>query len=137
MDFDPQHGPVERGTRGHHASAQGVDVDAEVAALDRIHARPSTLDPQWLRSELAFGTTAQEAMAQGARNRARQIQWARESRAAVLRVAQTYAGFDVGQDSATAMTTYAVEGDTLSIVHTARMPTPAQIVDVTMTIGGE
>lgn len=38
MTFDEQHGWVERGTRGHHASAQGVDVDAEVAALDRIHA---------------------------------------------------------------------------------------------------
>ena len=42
MTFDEQHGWVERGTRGHHASAQGVDVDAEVAALDRMHARPLT-----------------------------------------------------------------------------------------------
>lgn len=30
-----------------------------------------------------------------------------------------------------------VEGDTLRIVHTATMPLPAQIVNVTMTIGGE
>lgn len=92
MTFDEQHGWVERGTRGHHVSAQGVDVDAEVAALNRIHTRPPTLDPKWLRSELAFGTTAREAMAQGARNRARQIQWTRESRAAVLRDAHFYAG---------------------------------------------
>lgn len=135
MEFDPQHGLVERGTRGHHASAQGVDVDAEIAALDRIHARPPTLDPKWLRSELAFGTTAREAMAQGARNRARQIQWTRESMAAVLRDAHFQVGFDVGQDGATAMTTYAVEGDTLRIVHNVQLPARAQTVNVTMTIG--
>lgn len=137
MTYDEMFGWVERGTRGHHASAQGVDVDAEIAALDRIHARPPTLDPKWLRSELAFGTTAREAMAQGARNQARQIQWTRESRAAVLRDAQFYAGFDVGQGSATVMATYAVEGDTLRIVQTARLPVPAQTVNVTMTIGDE
>lgn len=137
MEFDPEYGMVERGTAGHRASAQVVDVAAEIAALDRIMASPPTLDPDWLRSELAFGTTAREAMAQGARNRARQIQWTRESRAAVLREARLYAGFDVGQDGATVMTTYRVEGDTLRIVHTAMLPARVQTMDVTMTIGGE
>jgi hypothetical protein len=37
-EFDPQHGPAERGTAGHRASAEVADVAAEVAALDRIHA---------------------------------------------------------------------------------------------------
>lgn len=38
MEFDPRFGLVERGTAGHRASAEVVDVDAEVDALDRIHA---------------------------------------------------------------------------------------------------
>ena len=79
MEFDPEFGLVERGTAGHRASAQVVDLDAEIAALDRIHTAPPTIDPKWLRSELAFGTTPREAMAQGAINRARRIQWTRQS----------------------------------------------------------
>ena len=40
MEFDPKLGLVERGTAGHRASAEVVDVETEVDALDRIHARP-------------------------------------------------------------------------------------------------
>ena len=54
-----------------------------------------------------------------------------------MRDAHFYAGFDVGQDSTTVMTTYAVEGDTLRIVHNVQLPVRAQSVDVRMTIGGE
>lgn len=39
MEFDPKFGLVERGTAGHRASAEVVDVDAEVDALDRIGPR--------------------------------------------------------------------------------------------------
>lgn len=40
MEFDPEYGMVERGTEGHRASAQVVDLDAEIAALDRVKASP-------------------------------------------------------------------------------------------------
>jgi hypothetical protein len=140
MTYDEQHGPVERGTAGHRASAEVADVAAEVAALDRIHAAPPTIDPTWLRSELAFGTTPREAMAQGAINRARNLEVARRHAAAArdaIRNARLYAGFDVGQGGGTAMTTYRVDGDTLRIVQAVTLPVRAQTVNVTLTIGGE
>lgn len=140
MEFDPQHGPVERGTAGYRASAEVADVAAEVAALDRIHAAPPTVDPKWLRSELAFGTTPREAMAQGAINRARDLAVRRrhddEVREAI-RAARLYAGFDVGQGDATTMTTYRVDGDTLHIVQSVTLPARAQTVTVNATIGVE
>jgi hypothetical protein len=36
MEFDPQHGLVERGTAGHRASAEVADVAAEVAFLKHL-----------------------------------------------------------------------------------------------------
>lgn len=147
MNFDEQHGWVECGTRGHRASAQGVDVDAEVAALDRIHAHPihDASYVKWRRREVEWwGSTVSELRALADARPARPARRADRNGPEITRAiqrralrARVYAGFDVGQDGATAFTTYAVEGDTLRIVHTARMPLPAQTVNVTMTIGGE
>lgn len=39
MDFDERFGWVERGTKGHRASAQVMDLEREIATLDRIFAR--------------------------------------------------------------------------------------------------
>ncbi len=139
MEFDPQHGLVERGTAGRCASAEVADVAAEVAALDRIHAAPPTIDPKWLRSELAFGTTPREAMAQGAINRARDLAVKQRHDAAArdtIRAANSYAWFDVGQRGGTTMTTYRVEGDLLRIVQAVTLPARAQTVTVNATIGG-
>lgn len=147
MDFDPQHGLVERGTRGHHASAQGVDVDAEIAALDRIHAHP-THDAsyvKWRRREVEWwGSTVSELRALADARPPRPARPADRNNPEIARAiqrrslrARVYAGFDVGQGSTTAMTTYRVEGDTLRIVHTAMVPARVQTVNVTMTIGGE
>ena len=50
MEFDEQHGLVERGTAGHRASAEVADVAAEVAALEgfalktRLHVEHDVLD---------------------------------------------------------------------------------------------
>lgn len=46
MEFDPEYGLVERGTAGHRASAQVVDVAAEIAALRELAAQ-SYHDGYW------------------------------------------------------------------------------------------
>lgn len=107
MEFDEQFGPVERGTPGVRASAQGDDVGAEVAALDRIH----------VHTLCDAGDVVRRALARGGERHV--------------------VGFDVGQGSATAFTTYAVDGDTLHIVQAVTIPTRAQTVTVRATIGGE
>lgn len=62
--FDPQHGLVELGTPGVHSGAVVVDLDAEIAALDRIMASP-IYDIEEAQTRCAsvwlYGITAREA----------------------------------------------------------------------------
>jgi hypothetical protein len=126
MEFDEQFGMVERGTFGVRASAQGDDVDAEVAALDRIHARPlyDLLDAKWRRNEVTlWGSTAQQMRAATMRRAAP----AHPNDPAIARAVARRA----------LRTRYRVEGDTLHIVQAVTLPVRAQTVTVNVTIGGE
>lgn len=112
MIYDERHGWVERGTPGHRASAQVVDVDAEIRAMHRIISRPPydmDLAARRYAQVWVFGETARHVR-----------------------------GCDVVQGvSRQGATMYAVEGDTLHIVHNVHLPSPAQTISVNVTIGGE
>ena len=159
MEFDPQHGPVERGTAGHRASAEVADVAAEVAALEdfalmtRLHMEYDVLAAScqerhdhhlWLlaRTE-AKGDKRFHAFHAVRLKLAMLTPYVTMMRAtAAHREAQQqrralYAGFDVGQGDATTMTTYRVDGDTLHIVQSVTLPARAQTVTVNATIGVE
>lgn len=66
IEWDDDLGLVDRGTPGHHASAEVDSLGAEVAALDRIQK-----DSKWMTSEISYGTTYKQALKQGSINRQR------------------------------------------------------------------
>lgn len=135
MDFDPQHGPVERGTRGHHASAQGVDVDAEVAALDRIHAHP-VMGLGWATQQLPFGATPGEMLRYKQAHGVHATGCApRPPQRTDLIIAR--ARIRHGRRHGRVAETFRIEGNTVHLMYAVTLPTPAQTVNVTMTIGGE
>ena len=118
MIYDERFGWVDRGTPGHRASAQVVDVDAEILALRRIKARPA-YDMDGAHERLSWVWLYNESAKDARRERD-----------------QYLAGFDVGQGGTTTFTTYAVEGDTLRIVHSVQLPVRAQTINVNVTVGG-
>ena len=159
MEFDPQHGPVERGTAGHRASAEVADVAAEVAALEgfalmtRLQGESGAPHPScqerhddhiWLMGGLPLRADKRFHAGHAVRLKLAMLTpYVTMMRAtAAHREAQQqrralYAGFDVGQGDATTMMTYHVDGDTLHIVQAVTLPARAQTVTVNVTIGGE
>jgi hypothetical protein len=163
MTFDEQHGWVERGTHGVHSGAVVRDLTTEMHTLHKMHLRAAQDGYWWPEMPRAMRAERLEELIRHHENMSEMLRAAlRQSPVkrtaeeyithklallapyiAILRAGdekrrrRVYAGFDVGQGSTTAMTTYAVEGDTLRIVHAAMLPVRAQTVNVTMTIGGE
>lgn len=117
MTYDEQLGLVERGTPGHRASAQVMDVDAEIRALHRIMSRPP-YDMEGARNRLAwvwlYGESASDAR--------------RES----------WRGYVIAHSTdRTAMTMYRVDGNPIHMQAHVTLPTPAQMLNVNVTIGGD
>lgn len=135
MTFDEQHGWVELGTPGVHGGAVVRDLDAEVAALERMMSHP-VMGLGWATRQLPFGVTPGEMLrykqAHGVHATGVVPRPAQQNDRIIARARVRH-----GRRHGRVSTTYTVEGGTVRIIHNVQLPAPAQAVNVTMTIGGE